>query len=105
MPGWPQHPTVYELNTWVWLNALSRAAGRPIRLGDVPDEELARITAHRFDAVWLMGVWERSPGARAIARGVSELNDEYTRALPGCTVDDVVGSPYAVHHYRVDAAM
>src|SRR5687767_14084005 len=70
---WPTNPAVYEINTWVWLNALSRAAGRRVGLGDVPDEEIARIADHRFDAVWLMGVWERSPGARGVARAVRGL--------------------------------
>ncbi|MBM4440068.1 MAG: alpha-amylase [Candidatus Rokubacteria bacterium] len=103
--GWPQHPLVYEINTWVWLNALGRAAGRAITLADVPEDELARIADLRFDAVWLMGVWERSPGAREVSRTLCNLQEEYRRALPDYTRDDVVGSPYAVARYRVDAAL
>jgi hypothetical protein len=105
MPAWPAHPTVYEINTWVWLDALSRARRRTVDLGNVPDEELARIADHRFDAVWLMGVWQRSPGAREVSRTVPALLDEYGRALPGSTTDDVVGSPYAIGQYRVDQAL
>jgi hypothetical protein len=103
--AWPQHPTVYEINTWVWLNALSRAAGRRITLADVPDEVLAHIAGHRFDAVWLMGVWERSVGAREVSRTVPGLHAEYRHALPGYGIEDVVGSPYAVAQYRVDPAL
>ena len=29
MTGWPDQPVIYEINTAVWLDALSRAAGRP----------------------------------------------------------------------------
>src|ERR1051325_556035 len=105
MPAWPPHPTVYEINTWVWLNALSRARRQAIDLANVPDDELARIADHRFDAVWLMGVWQRSVGARAVSRSVPGLLDEYRRALPDYTIDDVVGSPYAVAQYRVDPAL
>src|SRR3989442_8962702 len=105
MPGWPPHPTVYEINTWVWLNALSRASRRSIDLANVPDDVLDRIADHRFDAVWLMGVWQRSVGAREVSRTVPGLLDEYRRALPDGTLDDVVGSPYAVAQYRVDPAI
>jgi hypothetical protein len=103
--GWPRNPAVYEINTWVWLNALSRATGRRIGLADVPDDALAPLADHRFDAVWLMGVWARSPGARDVARTLPGLQDEYRRALPDVTLGDVVGSPYAVAQYRVDPAL
>jgi hypothetical protein len=96
---------VYEINTWVWLNALSRKAGRAIGLAEVPDDEIARFADHRFDAVWLMGVWERSPGARDVSRALRNLHEEYRRALPDYRTDDIVGSPYAVARYRVDAAL
>ena len=103
--AWPQNPTVYELNTWVWLSALSRTAGRPITLRDVPDDVLAHIAELAFDAVWLMGVWERSPGAREVSRTVPGLHEEYRHALPDYGIDDVVGSPYAVARYTVDPAL
>ena len=34
--AWPQHPTIYEINTWVWLADLSRQYGTFIELGSVP---------------------------------------------------------------------
>jgi hypothetical protein len=103
--GWTPHPAVYEINTWPWLNALSRASGRRLGLADVRDDLLARVADDGFDAVWLMGVWERSPGAREVARTLPVLQEEYRRALPDVTVDDIVGSPYAVAHYRVDPVL
>ena len=32
---WPGQPVIHEINTAVWLNDLSRAAGRPLTLADV----------------------------------------------------------------------
>ncbi len=35
------HPVIVEINTWPWLNRLSRlsrGAGAPIQLGTVPDQ-------------------------------------------------------------------
>ena len=56
----------------------------------------------QVDAVWLMGVWERSPAGIRIARELPVLQEEYRRALPGFTMEDVAGSPYCVHCYVVD---
>ena len=61
------HPFVYEINTWAWLDELSRRAGATVELGGVPDAEWEALAALGFDAVWLMGVWERSPAGIAIA--------------------------------------
>jgi glycosidase len=71
----------------------------------VPQPELERVAALGFDGVWLMGVWERSPRAREIASSVTDLLSEYQRALPDLTAADVVGSPYAIHRYEVDATL
>ena len=36
MPVWPRYPTLYEINTWVWLSELGLKNGRPVDLGSVP---------------------------------------------------------------------
>ena len=48
MTRWPQYPTVYEINTWVWLGELSRKLGRKIDLSSVPPTEWDAITFSRF---------------------------------------------------------
>lgn len=102
MKPWPQRPAIYEINTWVWLAELSRSAGGQTTLATVPQTEWDRIAAWGMDAVWLMGVWERSPEGRRIARDDQALQADYHRVLPDCTMDDVVGSPYCVLRYVVD---
>ncbi|HEX5369568.1 MAG TPA: alpha-amylase family glycosyl hydrolase [Dehalococcoidia bacterium] len=102
MTQWPGNPTIYEINTWVWLGDLSRRYSRPITLDSVPDEEWDALAGLDFDAVWLMGVWERSPLGRQIAAETPELVAEFRRVLPDYTDEDNVGSPYCVHRYRVD---
>jgi glycosidase len=105
MNSWPKYPVVYEINAWVWLNDLSRTYGRPLTLADVPRSELERLAEYRFDALWLMGVWERSPGARQISRTNPGLLEEYRRVLPDYAEEDVVGSPYAIAGYRVEPSL
>lgn len=97
--GWPANPTIYEINTWVWLHELSQKHGRVITLANVPTAEIEALAAWRFDAVWLMGVWHRGPASRQ-----SALNyiHEYRQALPDITESDIVGSAYAIHDYQVE---
>ena len=98
---WPKYPLLYEINTRVWLAELATRAGRPMMLDQVPDEELELIAGHGFHAVWLMGVWTTGAAPISLARGHSELQAEYKRALPDVTTEDVIGSPYAISEYRV----
>src|SRR5688572_12462396 len=105
MSAWPAEPTIYEINTWVWLHELGRQEGRPVTLGSVPQAELERLAGYRFDALWLMGVWQRSPAGRTVARAHAGQIAEYRAALPDATTQDIVGSPYAVQRYDVDPAL
>ncbi|HEX7285137.1 MAG TPA: alpha-amylase family glycosyl hydrolase [Candidatus Angelobacter sp.] len=101
--AWPRRPIIYEINTWVWLNELSRRHERWIKLGNVPAEEWDRLAGQGFDAIWLMGVWERSPAGRAISLGTSAIVEECRRTLMDFSPDDVSGSPYCIRRYVVDA--
>ena len=38
----PYYPTLYQINTRVWLTQLSQALGRPATLDDIPDSEIWR---------------------------------------------------------------
>lgn len=99
---WPRYPVVYEINTWVWLADLSRKYGKRIDLASIPSAEWDAISAYGFDAVWLMGVWERSPAGIAIANQNQGLLADFKRALHDFHSDDNVGSPYCVRRYVVD---
>jgi len=102
---WRPGPLIYEINTWTWLHGLSADRQEPVTLGTVPDETLDALAAWGFDAVWLMGVWERSPAGRQQALAQRGLLAEYRRALPDFAPQDVVGSPFAVRQYTVDARL
>jgi Alpha amylase, catalytic domain len=105
MSVWPTYPSLYEVNTWPWLNALSRAAGRTVTLANVPEQNWDELASLGFNAVWLMGVWERSPAGIAIVDRDAGLIAEFKRALPDYRDGDNVGSPYCVRRYSVDPAL
>jgi hypothetical protein len=93
---------IYEINTWVWLSELSERYARPVTLEAVPDAEWDALTVYHFDAVWLMGVWQRSAVGRRIAQADAQVVAKCREVFPGLQADDVVASPYCVHSYTVD---
>ncbi len=50
----PLYPSLYQINTRVWLTELSQALGRPATLDDIPDAELDRAAEIGFDWIWLL---------------------------------------------------
>ena len=102
---WTKHPTLYEINAWVWLHELSEQAQRPITLGEVPTAVWDAVASYGFDAVWLMGVWQRSPAGVAISMQNDGLLAEFRRVLPDFTAQDNVGSAYCIKAYQVDTRL
>jgi hypothetical protein len=96
------NPHLYEINTWAWLDELSRKAGKSVALETVPDSEWDQIAERGFHVVWLMGMWQRSPESRRIFLNDPGQRADFDRALPGWTPEDVIGSPYAVRSYTPD---
>src|SRR6266446_1472811 len=99
------HPILYEINTRCWLTDLSRQAGRPVTLGDVPESAYAEWTRLGFTHIWLMGVWTTGPRARAEALKHPDLRRAFSELLPDWQETDVGGSPYAIADYTVPAAL
>jgi hypothetical protein len=95
-------PTIYEINTAVWLERLGRPSDRTIMLDEVPSAVWDRVAELPVDAVWLMGVWERSPAGLRIALSNPEIDSGNKAALPDLRAEDVIGSPYCVRDYMVD---
>lgn len=100
--GWPGRPVVFEISTWAWLNQVSEGTGRFVTLGEVPDEAWDEVLPPGIDAVWLMGVWQRSPAGLEVALADAGLQQSWHEALPDLSPGDVVGSPYCVRGYVVD---
>src|ERR1700758_4832419 len=105
MSAWPRYPTLYEINTWVWLGELGLKYRGQVDLGSVPSAEWDAIASFGFDAVWFMGVWQRSPAGIAVANRNQGLLSDFHRALPDFRPEDNVGSPYCVRGYEIDARL
>ncbi|MBO1332141.1 alpha-amylase [Streptomyces sp. VRA16 Mangrove soil] len=101
MTAIPAQPVIHEVNTRVWLRELGPSTG----LGDVPKGAWDELTPAGVDAVWLMGVWERSPLGRSIALKNATLRAAFESAVPGIGDQDIAGSPYCIRRYVVDEAL
>jgi glycosidase len=97
-----RHPSLYQINTRVWLHELGLARGKPTTLGDVSNAVLDRIAADGFDWVWLLGVWQTGETGRRVSRTRPEWQQEYRELLPDFSPADVCGSPFAVREYVVN---
>ena len=96
------NPHLYEINTWPWLEGLSRRYGRTMTLGTVPDEHWDQLVRRGIDLVYLMGIWRRSRRGREIARADLRLCERYSETVPAWRVQDVVGSAFCITGYEVD---
>lgn len=92
-PDWPDHPAIYEIDTWPWLEELGRTDGRSVTLAHVPADAWDHLGDLAIDAVWLMGIWERSPAGTQMKRNDERLRRAGRDLLPGFTPTDIVGSP------------
>jgi len=102
---WPRYPSLYQVNTRVWLTGLSRTLGRAATLDDIPDAELDRLAARGFDWIWLLSVWQTGPAARQVSRTNAGWRREFEETLPDCREDDIGGSGFAITGYTVHAGL
>ena len=101
----PRYPSLYQINTRVWLTELARALGRPATLDDVPDAELDRLAARGFDWVWMLSVWKTGVAGRAVSRANPEWRKEFEHTLPDLREEDIAGSGFAITGYTVSEAL
>lgn len=97
----PRYPSLYQINTRVWLTDLSRALGRPATLGDIPDSELDRLAELGLDWIWLLSVWQTGPEAQKVSRSHPDWRHEFEETLSDLCEEDIAGSGFAVTSYTV----
>jgi hypothetical protein len=100
-----RYPSLYQVNTRVWLTERSRALGRTATLDDVPDAELDRVAQLGFDWIWLLSVWQTGPEAQAVSRSNPEWRREFQETLPDLREEDIPGSGFAITGYTVHQAL
>jgi glycosidase len=101
----PRYPSLYQVNTRVWLNELSRNLGRQATLDDVPDAALDSLAEMGFDWLWLLSVWQTGLAGQRVSRSNPEWRKEFQETLPDLRDDDIAGSGFAIAGYTVHQSL
>src|SRR5262245_65512814 len=96
-----RYPSLYQINTRVWLTDLSRTLGRRATLDDIPDSELDRLARMGFDWVWFLSVWRTGLAGQRISRTNPGWRKEFEETLPDLRDEDIAGSGFAITGYTV----
>src|SRR5262245_12222435 len=105
MAAAPRYPSLFQINSRVWLERLSRGAGRRITLADIDDTTIDRFAEQGFDWIWLLSVWQTGAAGRAVSRGNLQWRAEFVAILPDLTEDDICGSGFAITAYTVSETL
>lgn len=93
---WMPRTVLIAKSVYVWLHQLSLAYGRNIeRLDQVPDEELNTLSRRGFNALWLIGVWQRSRASQRVKQltGNPEAAASAYSLADYTIADDLGGEP------------
>ena len=101
----PRYPSLFQINTRVWLRELSHAAGKPTTLADIDDKTIDGFAEQGFDWIWLLSVWRTGAAGRAVSRGTPQWREEFKSVLPDLTEEDICGSGFAITSYTVSEAL
>ena len=85
----PLYPSLYQINTRVWMTELAQDLGRPATLDDVPDAELDRLAKMGFDWVWFLSVWQTGLAGQSVSRSNPEWRKEFQETLPDLREEDI----------------
>ena len=97
----PKYPSLYQINTRVWLNELSRGLKKKATLDDIPDSELDRFADSGFDWIWFLSVWTTGNKGRQVSLTNAEWGHDFEKTLPDLSDDDIAGSGFAIADYSV----
>ena len=100
-----RYPSLYQINTRVWLTELSRTLSHPATLDDIPDAELDRMAEMGFDWVWFLSVWQTGPAGQQVSRSRHEWRKEFVETLPDLREEDIAGSGFAITGYNVHQSL
>jgi hypothetical protein len=97
----PKYPSLYQINSRVWLTELSETLGRRATLDDIPDQALDQFVESGFDWIWFLSVWSTGEAAKNISRKNPGWRHEFEDTLTDLREEDIAGSGFAITGYNV----
>jgi len=96
-----RYPSLYQVNTRVWLTELAEGLGRPATLDDIADSDLDRFSNMGFDWIWFLSVWRTGLTAQKVSRQNPEWRRDFQETLPDLREENIAGSGFAITGYTV----
>jgi len=96
----PRYPSLFQVNTRVFLSEIAAELGRPATLDDIPERALESWTQGGFDLIWFLGIWQTGAAGRQVSASNPEWLAEYRQVLPDLRPSDICGSCFAIQDYR-----
>ena len=99
---WMPDVVMIAKNTLVWLDQLSKKYGKEIKTLDcIPDEELDIIKDSGFNAIWLIGIWERSIASKQIKQWAGNSEAESSAySLKSYNISESLGGENAYNNLK-----
>jgi len=97
----PFYPSLYQVNTRVWMTELSNKLGRQATLDDIPDSALDQFKDMGFDWIWFLSVWQTGKTGQQVSRQHAGWRKEFKDTLPDLKEEDIEGSGFAIIRYAV----
>jgi glycosidase len=99
---WIPEVVMIAKNIYVWLHQLSEKYRREIKkLDQIPDEELDGLARWNFNALWLIGIWERSTASQKIKHltgNISAVSSAYS--LYDYVIAEELGGEWAFQNLK-----
>ena len=96
-----KHPSLYQINTRVWMTELAHGLGRAATLDDLPDSELDHLASLGFDWIWFLSVWQTGLAGQRVSRAQRDWRKDFEETLPDLREEDIAGSGFAITGYTV----
>ncbi len=96
-----KNPSLYQVNTRVFLAEINRKIGRHATFDDIPDSEIEAWAKFGFDWIYMLSVWQTGEAGRKISRDNPIWREEYEETLPDLQEEDIAGSGFAITGYTV----
>ncbi len=99
------NPSLYQINTRVWLRKLSSELGREATLADILDDDLDLLARQQFNWIYLLGIWQTGNAGRTVSLSNLEWRKGFEQVLPDLKDEDICGSSFAVTSYIVHPSL
>src|SRR5258705_5370549 len=92
----PRYPSLYQINTRVWITEISGRLGRKATLDDIPDKALQQLKELGFDWLWFLSVWCTGELGKKISRENPEWRHDFETTLTDLRDEAIAGSGFAI---------